>query len=78
MYPFKFSKSVISSIFTRLCNYHFLIPEHFHHPKKEQSSSFKVQLQSCLLPGVSIAPWPTKPHPNICLLPNSRRSDCSL
>lgn len=36
MYPFRVYNSVVFSIFTKLCNrHHYLIPEHFHHPKRK-------------------------------------------
>lgn len=30
--PLKWSNSVVFTVFTKLCNYHYLVPEHFHQP----------------------------------------------
>lgn len=45
IHPFKLYYSVVLSIFTELYNlYHYLIKEHFHHPKKKlhPNSHFSV------------------------------------
>ena len=41
IHPFRMSSSVVVSIVTELCNYHhYLILEHFHHPKKEAHTHY--------------------------------------
>ena len=56
--PFKVCNSVVSSLVIELCNHgHYLIPEHFHHPKK------KLHVYWCTPPTPFSSTPPSSRHP---------------